>query len=272
MLYSPDPLGEADVIVLRHCYLLLLELIASFKAWHSRKQPNQSWPARRHVVPTNKMPSTVTHSPRAWTRVAVAVPILPLRGKRNTISLWLNPNPPKGTEGRREDSRRGVRKYRGDGLGSIGVAGGGRRTAFNRRTGPLWPSAGAAIRGMAKEYVAGNSRGPDWREFAGTFVSCRLAFRPGVEWLAAGPSACPRFRRRWPAAGDTPARRCSRGGVPPLGHAAGPADGGVHVDGQGLVARSCPGRPGPCQQPAAHPVQLSDMAPAKAAQEGAQGR
>ena len=32
MLCWPDPLGEADVIVLRHCYLLLLELIASFKA------------------------------------------------------------------------------------------------------------------------------------------------------------------------------------------------------------------------------------------------
>ena len=25
------------------------------------------------------------------------------------------------------------------------------------------------MRGMAREYAAGNSRGPDWREFAGTF-------------------------------------------------------------------------------------------------------
>ena len=46
---------------------------------------------------------------------------------------------------------------------------GGRRTVFSRRTGSLWPSAGAAMRGMAREYAAGNARGPGWREFAGTF-------------------------------------------------------------------------------------------------------
>ena len=43
-----------------------------------------------------------------------------------------------------------------------------RRTVFSRRKGPLWPSAGAAMSGMAREYAAGNSRGPGWREFAGT--------------------------------------------------------------------------------------------------------
>ena len=35
----------------------------------------------------------------------------------------LNPNPPQDTDGRREDSGRGVRQLRGDGLGSIGVDG-----------------------------------------------------------------------------------------------------------------------------------------------------
>ena len=35
-----------------------------------------------------------------------------------------------------------------------------RGTVFSRQTGSLWPSAGAAMRGMAREYAAGNSRGP----------------------------------------------------------------------------------------------------------------
>ena len=52
------------------------------------------------------------------------------------------------------------------------------------------------------------------------------------------------------------------------------ADGGVQVDGQGCVAGSGPSRPGSsrvCQQLAAHAVELTDVAPAKTAQEGAQG-
>ena len=28
------------------------------------------------------------------------------------------------------------------------------------------------MRGMAREYAAGNARGPGWREFAGTLCSC----------------------------------------------------------------------------------------------------
>ena len=49
------------------------------------------------------------------------------------------------------------------------------------------------------------------------------------------------------------------------------ADGGVQVDGEWCVAGSGPSRPGPGQQLAAHPVQLADVAPPEAAQEGAQG-
>ena len=93
----------------------------------------------------------------------------------------------------------GVRKaeggwgsYRGNSLGSIwGREVGGR--SFIAAQGPLWPSAGAAMRGMAREYAAGNSLGPGWHESAGIF-GCPVggsvadgAVRPGVEWLAAGP-------------------------------------------------------------------------------------
>ena len=46
-----------------------------------------------------------------------------------------------------------------------------------------------------------------------------------------------------------------------LGQSVGLADGGVQVNGQGPVAGSRPGLPGPGQQLAAHPVQLTDMAP-----------
>ena len=49
------------------------------------------------------------------------------------------------------------------------------------------------------------------------------------------------------------------------------ADGGVQVNGKWRVAGSGSGLPCPCQQLAAHPVQLADVAPAEAAQEGAQG-
>ena len=68
---------------------------------------------------------------------------------------------------------------------------------YSRRIESLWPSAGVAMRGMAREYAAGDSRGLGWREFAGTFgcpwgdSGTDVAVRPGVEWLATGP------RRGW---------------------------------------------------------------------------
>ena len=49
------------------------------------------------------------------------------------------------------------------------------------------------------------------------------------------------------------------------------ADGGVQVDGQWPVAGPGPGGPGTGQQLPAHPVQLADVAPPEAAQEGTQG-
>ena len=55
---------------------------------------------------------------------------------------------------------------------------------------------------------------------------------------------------------------------PLLGQAVGLADGGVQVDSKRPVAGSGPSGPGPSQQLAAHTVQLADLAPAEAAQEG----
>ena len=50
-----------------------------------------------------------------------------------------------------------------------------------------------------------------------------------------------------------------------LGQSVGLADGGVQVNGQGPVAGSRPGLPSPGQQLAAHPVELTDVAPPEAA-------
>ena len=106
--------------------------------------------------------------------------------ERNALYDEATPNPPKDTDGRREESGR-VRELQGS-LGSIwGREVGGRSSSPHRG-----PYAGAAMRGMAREYAAGNSLGPGWRESAGTsvvggWVGRRRAVRPGVEWLAAGP-------------------------------------------------------------------------------------
>ena len=66
---------------------------------------------------------------------------------------------------------------------------------YSRRIESLWPSAGVAMRGMAREYAAGDSRGLGWREFAGTF-GCPLggpvAGRPsGGEWNGSQPRLGP---------------------------------------------------------------------------------
>ena len=46
---------------------------------------------------------------------------------------------------------------------------------------------------------------------------------------------------------------------------------GLTNDGERRIAGSCPGLPCACQQLAAHAVELTDVPPAEAAQEGAQG-
>ena len=44
-----------------------------------------------------------------------------------------------------------------------------------------------AMRGKARGYAAGDSRDRGGARLRGRWVSCRLAVRPGTEWLAAGP-------------------------------------------------------------------------------------
>ena len=58
---------------------------------------------------------------------------------------------------------------------------------------------------------------------------------------------------------------------PLLRQPVGLADGGIQVDGEWCVAGSRAGGPGPGQQLPAHPIQLADVAPPEAAQEGPQG-
>ena len=58
---------------------------------------------------------------------------------------------------------------------------------------------------------------------------------------------------------------------PLLGQTVCLADRRIQVDGEWRVAGSGPSRPGPCQQLAADPIQLADVAPPEAAQEGPQG-
>ena len=61
----------------------------------------------------------------------------------------------------------------------------------------LWPSAGAAMRGMARGYAAGNSRGPGWHEFAGKLGQLQAGSQAGsgmarsramarVNWVSQG--------------------------------------------------------------------------------------
>ena len=95
-----------------------------------------------------------------------------------------SPNPPKDTWTAEESGRGGE-----GATGEIAWVP-GRRTVFIAAQGPLWPSAGAAMRGMAREYAAGNSLGPGWRESAGIF-GCPVGGSPtvpsGREWNGSQP-------------------------------------------------------------------------------------
>ena len=72
----------------------------------------------------------------------------------------------------------GVRSYRGDGLGSWGRWEAGGRSS-GAAQGPLRPYAGVAMRGKARGYAAGDSRGPGWREFAGTLGQLQAGCQAG---------------------------------------------------------------------------------------------
>ena len=99
----------------------------------------------------------------------------------------VNPNPPKDTEGRREDSGRGVRELQGRWPGlhwGRWEVGGRSSVAAQGPYGRLRELRCAGWRENTQQGTLADRGGASLR---GRWVSCRLAVRPGVEWLAAGP-------------------------------------------------------------------------------------
>ena len=105
--------------------------------------------------------------------------------------LSFSPNPPKNTDGRREESGRGGEGATGE-IAWVPFGVGRSADGLHRRTGASMAVCGSCD-ARDGESAAGNSLGPGWRESAGIF-GCPVggsvadgAVRPGVEWLAAGP-------------------------------------------------------------------------------------
>ena len=99
----------------------------------------------------------------------------------------LSPNPPKDTDGRREDSGRGVRELQGRWPGlhwGRWEVGGRSSVAAQGPYGRLRELRCAGWRENTQQGTLADRGGASLR---GRWVSCRLAVRPGVEWLAAGP-------------------------------------------------------------------------------------
>ena len=102
---------------------------------------------------------------------------------RSTLSL----NPPKDTDGRREDSGRGVRELQGRWPGlhwGRWEVGGRSSVAAQGPYGRLRELRCAGWRENTQQGTLADRGGASLR---GRWVSRRLAVRPGVEWLAAGP-------------------------------------------------------------------------------------
>ena len=99
----------------------------------------------------------------------------------------LSPNPPKDTDGRREDSGRGVRELPGRWPGlhwGRWEVGGRSSVAAQGPYGRLRELRCAGWRENTQQGTLADRGGASLR---GRWVSRRLAVRPGVEWLAAGP-------------------------------------------------------------------------------------
>ena len=114
----------------------------------------------------------------------------PPRGQ--TADEILNPNPPKDTDGRREESGRGGEGATGE-IAWVPFGVGRSADGLHRRTGaPMAVCGSCDARDGERIRSRGLSR-PGWHESAGIF-GCPVggsvadgAVRPGVEWLAAGP-------------------------------------------------------------------------------------
>ena len=100
---------------------------------------------------------------------------------------FLSPNPPKDTDGRREDSERVVRELQGRWPGlhwGRWEVGGRSSVAAQGPYGRLRELRYAGWRENTQQGTLADRGGASLR---GRWVSCRLTVRPGVEWLAAGP-------------------------------------------------------------------------------------
>ena len=124
-----------------------------------------------------------THQPEPSPRI----------GRDHPQRRRLIPNPPMDTDGRREDSGRGVRELQGrwPGLHWGRWEVGGRSSVAAQ--GPYGRLRELRCAGWRENTQQGTARGPGWREFAGTSVVRwagrwqTSAVRLGVEWLGAGP-------------------------------------------------------------------------------------
>ena len=107
--------------------------------------------------------------------------------RMDTHTLLFTPNPPKDTDGRREDSGRGVRELQGRWPGlhwGRWEVGGRSSVAAQGPYGRLRELRCAGWRENTQQGTLADRGGASLR---GRWVSCSLAVRPGVEWLAAGP-------------------------------------------------------------------------------------
>ena len=117
---------------------------------------------------------------------------------------------------------------------------GGRRTVFSRRTGSLWPSAGAAMRGMAREYAAGTARGPGWREFAGTLGQLQPGRQAGSGMARSRAKARVNWDSQGHAPGEMQSEAARRAGDPSHQSEDPPPEG---LGGYGPFAQTNPRRP-----------------------------
>ena len=120
-------------------------------------------------------------------RDAVRPRLLKLSEFLGDASSPVSPNPPKDTDGRREDSGRGVRELQGRWPGlhwGRWEVGGRSSVAAQGPYGRLRELRCAGWRENTQQGTLADRGGASLR---GRWVSCSLAVRPGVEWLAAGP-------------------------------------------------------------------------------------
>ena len=144
----------------------------------SRLPAGLSWRLAEWSSPTRASTGSSTVSLRARRIIG---------GATTFLVASLSPNPPKDTDGRREDSGRGVRELQGRWPGlhwGRWEVGGRSSVAAQGPYGRLRELRCAGWRENTQQGTLADRGGASLR---GRWVSCSLAVRPGVEWLAAGP-------------------------------------------------------------------------------------